>query len=532
MSTVVDLQGLNIIGLNGFFQEGEENVLLAEDTSPQVKNDISRRALANFDADRNPEIMEMLSSKRADHPILREDPERRARWDFTFKGDKRFAGGQNSYIRRGTEVVMDNMLAHLVNDYFPSRFGQSPRIRSAQQFLETVTTSNIEPFPRFAIPLVRRAIPELLYNSLFNVLPVPTLDVKIPYLKRRYGQNHAGGAVINNELWPYAGSTFDQHYGGGRVTGESIGTTTAGPDTFNLSFGPTYAHKIYAGGVLLASTAYAVSVGTGPGGVDQIVITDTLQPRAITATYDNRTEGTPGRSLSLSVELADLPGDTLSMSSSYTLEAALRMQSYYNLTMLAELMNSLGDELYQQIDGIALNECLDQATAGDSTFDITGYLPGDTNSSDRKAYDEKLFRALVSASQDLFELHRRWPTFLVCGTGFGERLMNLEMFNTSPVNNNPGQFSIDQRTKLLGVLGNRWMVYQNPKLPSNRGFMGWPSTSPFHMGYVLTMFLPLFTTPEIWKSDASGERAQGAFVMCGHHMVDPLQYSTVTLQNA
>lgn len=531
----MQFEDINVEGLNGFFDEGEENLLQQESTPAHVKESISRKAYANYNPAKSPELLELLREREHIPSFLMEDEARRERWDWAFRS-KQFNENKNGLLRRATEVVMDNTWQYLATEYLQDQrfLHMSPR-----QFFENITTASFDTFVRSALQVVRRLVPRLLYTNLFNVIPTTQPNTKVPFLKRKYGETHTGAShAAGDELWPYNGSGYDYYYAGARKVGEAVGTGDGATTDFDLGFSPTYAHKIYIDGVLqVLTTDYTISTGTGTGGVDEVSFT--AAPgigEVITATYDNQVEGTAGREIDVTVDLEEIEGDVMKLKTSWTLEAEQNLRAYYGINAPSEFPRILSEEIYQAFDGVVMQDAINEATAGDTVFDATAYLGGDTSSADRKAYDRKLYDALVTSSQDLYELHGRWPTFIVAGLGVAEALMKLEHFHANPANNirsmqNDGRFDLEQRA-LRGFVGNgRWILYQSSKIPTNRALLGWPSTSPFMMGYVITVFLPFFVTPPIWKDDASMSRAQGAMARVGRKMIDSTQYSTLTVQN-
>jgi len=543
----IDLSSIEgVKGFDGFFQEGAKEVLLAENTNADTRDQIACESYFNYDPENSPELMEALGEYEQftnKQDWLFEHPRRRRKWAFLFQKGQTFKGGKNALVRRVTESCLDTTWMTLVQ-----HLEQLEGVRSArralslgpQKFMETIGTSHIDPFVRNALPVTRRAVPATMFRSLFQVVPVRQPSSKYPFLKRRYADAHVGGqhGLIGNaadaEVWPYNATNLNRYYAGGRISGQLVGTGNGATTDFDLSYTPTYNHQVYLNGVLQTS-GFTINAGAGTGGVDQLSFT--VAPGAaveVRVTYDTQQEGQVGRKMDLTIELFDIDVQNMWLSASSHLFAEQDAQAYHGVNLNSEIPRMLREEIYTRIDAQSTNDCLNKANAGDTQFDVTGYLPGDTDSAARRHYDKRIYEAIVESSQDLFELHRRWPTYIACGSGFAERLLKLEEYIAAPQSmSNARELRTEQRVN-LGSIGGRWKIYQDPNLPANRAFLGWRSSSPFYVGLVITMFLPFYITPKVWKnSDDAPNLVSGRTGVCryGRVMVDDTQYSTMTLQN-
>lgn len=528
-------EGENLLNLEGIssdlFESDEQFAAFQDQSTPvAVREKIAKTAFSNFTVQRGGELEERMRHMNYMPEYLFEKDQRRAYWQPFFQGDA-FRGNKNALLRRATEVVYENTLAELqaqYGDQCPQLFTMHP----AELLQENTLQTNITPFVTSSLRVVRRLVPQLLYKSLFNVVPVSQPDTKIPFEKRIYDETIVGGATSGDEIHPYSGSTWDPYYAGARVYGEAVGTGDGGTTVFDLGRGNAVeaSLEVYVDGTL---TSVTFGDGTGTGGLDAITfaVAPTLG-QVITANYDVTSEATAGKKIRLQMDLLNVSGEILKLTHIWSLEAEQDARAYYRLNMLARNPEMLSQEIYQTIDAVTMLQVLNEATGGTAVFDSAGYLPGDNTSTAQKDYERRLYESMVAVSQDLFETHRMWPTYFVCGVGIGERLMNLEQFTAAPQAGSGmeshSRMQIQQRV-LLGTIGNRWKVYQNPKLPANQGFFGWPAASPFRSNYVVTMFIPFFITPRIWNSNIDFTSGQGAMCRMGRKMIDGSQFGTLTV---
>ncbi|MCK4500858.1 hypothetical protein KAU11_10185 [Candidatus Babeliales bacterium] len=177
---------------------------------------------------------------------------------------------------------------------------------------------------------------------------------------------------------------------------------------------------------------------------------------------------------------------------------------------------------------MALNQVLNEAGAGNVSFDATAFLAGDTSTSERRDYQRGIWDSVVEGSQMIYEYHRQWPTWIVAGSDVATKLMQLEEFGMTA--RGDAMNTAGQRSE-LGTLGNRWVLHQDPNLPAGKAIMGFKSTSPFQMGYVQTTFLPFYSTGDMDATDASFNRTKGVMYRGGRGMVDATQYASLTVTN-
>lgn len=501
---------------------------LNESNENPVQRTIQYREIqTNATLDESSAFAQLLKERDALPAHLIEDRARRARWARMFTGEK-YKGNKNSAVRRATEIVLDNVWRECVTEYSPM-MPELRRMDPVKMLLENTTTSTIAAFVTTALRTARRWVPEVMYNNLVGVIPTTQPDTKVPFLKRIYDNSVVGGATAGNEVHPYAGSSYDSHYSGSKVYGEPLGLGDGGTQNFDMARSPTYNHEVYIDGV--PTTAFTVGVGAGGGGVDRIQFAaPPALNQILVVNYDTMQEGDAAHRLRMQLDMMDVNSDFLSLGHIWSLKAEQNMTAYHGLDVLSENLTMLAEELNQTLDSSVLMQILNQATGAAATFDSAGYLPGDTTSEARKAYERRLYDKMVEVSTDLFDLHRVWPTYFACGTGLAERLRKLENFTVADraySGMESGGRMVTQQRSMLGVVGNSWMIYADPKLPTNKGFFGWPGMPPYRTNFALTMFLPFWISPRIWNSTLNLESGQVAVMRCGRKMVDGTQFGTL-----
>lgn len=511
-------------GVKDYFGEGAFEVWQDPNASVFDRMRAQREAYSNMTVTPDSVMHERLRAAGARPDYLYEDQGRRARWAHTFRAPA-FQGDRNALLRRGAEVVLDNVWSDAVmawGDRYPELNRMTPR-----DLMENTTTAVIAPQVTVQLAIARRLVPDLLFNTLFTVIPIAQLDAKVPFLKRKYDTTITGGATTGNEIFPYSGANYDAAFSGGRVYSFALGTGTGGAQNFDLDRTPTYAHKVYVDGVLqVLTTDYTIGVGAGAGGVDRVqFVAAPALSTVLTCTYDARTEGANANKVRLEMELIDVEHEEHVLGHIFSLKAMQSMNAYFAINMLTENPLMLQQEIYKMIDTLTLTHVHREASGTAANFSITGFLPGDTTSTARKDYNRTVYDKMVDVHQGLYQTYRMVPQYFVCGSTLGGRLMKLEDWRAAP-GAAPGRMQVQQRT-LLGTVGDRWLVYQSPDLPADEGFFGWPTLIPYQTNYVITMYNPFFLSPQIWDSALSTNSGQFAQVLMGRKMIDSGQFGTL-----
>jgi len=523
---------MDIEGLKPFFEGDSFNAFQQQSTDVKTREKIGRSVLSNMTVDRGSEFDERMREIQYQPAYLYENERRRQFWAPLFTSEA-YKGRKNALLRRGAEIVLDNVWTEIRRQYAdiaPHIVNQHP----IEFLMENTSTSNIASFVTVALAQARRLIPAMLFRSLFQVIPVTQPDVKVPFYKRKYDTTVVGGATADTEIHPYAGSNFDPYFAGARVYGEQVGEGDAIETDFDLDRHPTYDHVVYVDGVeQTLTTDYTIGDGTGAGGVDQILLVVAPADGAvIECTYDVRQESDAANKVTYTMELLDVTGEEMTLAHIWSLKSEQDAAAYYRLNMMAENPAMLSEELYQAFDAAVLTQVLNQAGGTQAIFDASGYLPGDTTSQARHFYDKKIYHKMIEASQSLFATHRQWPTYFVGGVGITTRLMKLEEFTAAP----QAQAGLESNTRaqiqqrvLLGTIGDRWTVYQSPRLADTQGFFGWPAINPFRSNYVITIFMPFFITPRVWNQTLNLESGQAAQARVGRRMIDDTQFATMAV---
>lgn len=518
---------LDINTAKDFLSNEEFKAFDSEKTDVKQRVQLQNKINNNYDASADPKILEIFGATDNLPAHMREDGNRRARWDWCFQSEG-FAGNRNVNIRRSTEIALDNVLKNLIESHPYLRMNKSVYGQmTPQQFQEAMTSSAVDPFLTQVLPLARQIVPQLMFRSLFKQFSVKQPDTKIFSLQRNYGETVAGGATAGSEVWPYNSANRDAFYSGGRVYGEPIGTGDGATVNFDLARAGTATHEVYIDGVL--TTAFTVGVGAGAGGVDRIQFT--VAPaltEVLTCTYDNQVEGVRGRDIDLTLRETQVDGEVIKLRGAWTEILSQNASAYHNLSISAEYNVALAEEILQDLESHALNQVLAEAGAGNVNFDNAGFLAGDITSSSRRAYQKGVWDSIVEASQLIYEYHRQWPTWIVAGTDLATKLMQLEEFGVAA--DGQAMMGTEQRRQ-LGTIGRRWELHQNPNMPANQAILGFKSAQPFQMGYVMTTFLPFFSTGDMNATDASFNVAKGVMYRGGRKMIDSTHYSSLTVTN-
>ncbi len=193
----------------------------------------------------------------------------------------------------------------------------------------------------------------------------------------------------------------------------------------------------------------------------------------------------------------------------WTLEAEQDWRSQYKLDVENEMIPELGDELARNLD----RKILDALVAGIATtinWNPTGYLGGDTTTTNQRSYRRGIYDAVVDA--------RAWimnnkagadragvDYWLVMNPNVWARFAKLEDYNMSPV-------TIDTKAALNhryeGIMNGMYKCYVTPEIADNQILMGIKGGWKYAVGY-FAPYVPLYTSPKYIINDDFTQFARG-----------------------
>jgi len=201
------------------------------------------------------------------------------------------------------------------------------------------------------------------------------------------------------------------------------------------------------------------------------------------------------KDLQLKLTSSDVSAVEKALKAKWSIELEQDLQAYHGLSVEAELMAILQQEITIEIDGLILYSMLQGATAGNINWNINGYLGDDKSTWERKEYRKSLFEALVDAGNSIFKKRYRYGTWIV---GHPDAIVRLEKCEDFKYAESDDPYNSQIGRHLVGTLFGRWKVYKDPFWPQPTkllmGYKGatWSDTSAYFSPYI-----PLYTTPLI-----------------------------------
>ena len=476
--------------------------------------------------------------------FLKEDPARRAKWaDITggARGDNHDLyehGVESEYrdkianpamARRMTEIALESTTAFLSQHPSAGGVGKNLRaLKNALEIQEAIDSSAIAPFQKFSLGLVRRVIPKLIADSLVSIQTMQTPSAPLFYLDFLYGTAKAPTAVGDRiDLI----SSRNETYGGARFYDE-VGIGTGAQTTFNAAHAGTLTHQVYFNGVLQTSPGLTVNAGAGPGGVDEFVFA--VAPGngvEVVISYLGYNECDTPRDIDLELTSKNVEAEDHALRAGFTIQTLQNAQAFHDIDVDAELTAAMAQELVAEIDALILFELFPFAGAGNVVFNSGGYLPGDTSTADRKAYDATLYDRINDAANLIWTLRHQMPTWIVGGTDAIKRLENLEQYSSfrSPNPDMSNMSEIRHRVPMGTLGGMQYTVYKDARMPSDKLLLGYKGVDPFHVGYIWAPFVMMYMTDLLPDPSANFKFKRGMMHRAGRCRVDMNLYATVTI---
>lgn len=215
-------------------------------------------------------------------------------------------------------------------------------------------------------------------------------------------------------------------------------------------------------------------------------------------TYADRTPetGTPIPSLKLKLTDSDITAVEKALKAEWSLELEQDLAAYHGLAIEPELMAICQQEIVNEVDGMILYDMLANATAGNVSWNVNGYLTDDLKvTMYKKEYDKTLLDAFTDGSNLIFKKRYRYGSWIIGHPDAVVRLEKMEDFKTIE-GGVPEEFIIGRHQ--VGTLSGKWRVYKDPFWPTaNKFLMGykgatWSDSVAFYAPYI-----PLYTTPLI-----------------------------------
>lgn len=297
---------------------------------------------------------------------------------LTHKWEPVLEGINDNYTRKVTATLLENQAKAIMND-------REKMISESAVGAGTTTVGMLGTFQKFAMPLVRRVYPNLIFNQLGATQPMQGPVSQVFYL----GHNRVSGSTVQNIY-----SKFNMTYRGleaNRIGSASGLAETSNPGTFvgkdgtpldgadgdasGLGYATTTYNDFdvsnvidYAGRAGGPSSTFGGQIASWPDG------TTTL---GWTVSAGERLAGTSIPEISLQIQTQPVTARTRKMRALWTLEASQDLKAYHNLDLEQELTSLLSNELQLEIDRELIEDMRMIAYGvGDTTTAFGGWYPG------------------------------------------------------------------------------------------------------------------------------------------------------------
>lgn len=405
-----------------------------------------------------------------------------------------------------TEGIKDNYLRIVTENLFEN---------TEKWIKEASTTQNVGTFTTYAFPLIRRIFPNLIANQLVSVQPMPMPTAMIFYLDFKYGTDIA--PTTAGDRMDYQAGKFNPYYGTGARGEIATGTVDGVNTTFSTKYAPIDPNSL----VVYVDSAQA-SVASVDGTTGQFTLTTApASGSTVTVDYNFAHEGQDlAGEIEFEITSDSVTAEQKRLKAKWTLEAQQDLYAYHGLNAETELVAMLAYELKREIDRMIIQDILNNTTENinwSSTYDSnSGYS--------RKEWDETLYHAIVDAETAIYKKRLVKPNWIVASPDVCARLEKISGFR---LEGGIEGGTIVKGANLYGTLKNKYRVFSDPEMPSNKLLIGYKGNSFFETGYVYAPYVPLYTTPTIVDTDFTPRRA--IMSRFARKLVSNDFYATVTI---
>lgn len=193
------------------------------------------------------------------------------------------------------------------------------------------------------------------------------------------------------------------------------------------------------------------------------------------------------KELSMTMTSTDVTAETRRLKAKWTDEVEQDLRAYFGVEMDSLMVQNLGDEIAREIDQSGLDVLVAGATAGNTNWSETP--SGAYSSLDPKLYAATLWDAMIDSDQLVWEARNRNTTWVVAGATEVNRLRKLgpHKITGGPSGPNSGRSALE----FVGLLDERWEIWQARHFPANTMLMGYRGSDFSDTGAVHSPYLPL-----------------------------------------
>lgn len=439
-------------------------------------------------------------------------------------------------------IERNNMAILLENQY---RFLHSVGRNPDKLLAETTTSVGVGMLDKFAFPIIRSMMPNLIMQEVASVQPMPVPQGQVFYMDIVYGD--AKGAIAKNS------SIFDSRtgvssyadYSKNQVSG--IALTIASNDITGTPALPANQLPVLPGSARIVATlsdgtqivlndngngAWVLVAGTATissgaityttGACTLVIASDNIVSATLQYSYPNEANDNVMQ-VDLQFTSAPVVARVDKLRVRLSLEAIQNMQSLHGIDAQVEAVNAMQQVIGREIDRTGVNEMYKAAGAGSVKWD-KATPPG----VDFQRHKYTIIDSFIAGTNLVYKATRRVrPNWIICGIDVSTVVESLKD-EFVPAG---GALATQSRTgpMKLGTLAGRWEVYVDPDMPSNAWVMGFKGSNFMDAGFVYAPYIPLMVTDPVTLDDFMTR--QGAMTQYGMKVVNSLMFSTGTITN-
>jgi len=442
-----------------------------------------------------------------------------------------------------------------VNGPKKSNIAQLLENQASHMLNEVTLDASAGRFDTVAFPMVRRIFSRLLANEIVSVQPLALPSGLLFYMDARVSTNKVAPAnTANGQAGPTMSdlSAYERFYNNsgqtasfgtgvtfnGTVTGTlGSGSTTDGLISVTVTLGPNFdinkqqssstlrmsavtavvyngTTVVAAGGDVLfynqvqrwgqdlfASQQAAILLDVRPAGIYGANFNAALlQNFTVIPAYEvfNDLEAKSEMS-ELTIRFSSVTVNTITrkMRAHWTPELAQDLEAYHSIDAEAELTALLSEEIAAEIDREIIRDLIKEA-AFEARWDWAGLSNNANFFGTQKDWNQTLITRINEVSAQIHKATLRGgANWVICSAEAGAIFDDLEYFHVDG-SAAPEVEKYNLGIEKIGNLGNRYVVYKDPYLPSSIVLLGHKGNTFLEAGYVYAPYIPLQLTQTIY----------------------------------
>lgn len=467
-----------------------------------------------------------------------------------------------------------------------SNIAQLLENQASHMLNEVTLDSSAGRFDTVAFPMVRRIFSRLLANEIVSVQPLALPSGLLFYMDARVSTDKVAPAnTANGQSGPTfsSNSAYERFYdnrgsdasfgtastasgttlflGSGDSSNGLINTTAALGASFDINKAQSSStlrfvatgSVVYNGTAVVAAggnvTYYAqiqtwgqdlfngqstdIVLDVRPAGTYGSDFNDALlQDFAVTPVYEvfNDLEAKSEMS-ELTIRFSSVTVNTITrkMRAHWTPELAQDLEAYHSIDAEAELTALLSEEVAAEIDREIIRDLIREAMF-ETRWDYAGLQNNANFFGTQKDWNQTLITRINEISAQIHKATLRGgANWVICSAEAGAIFDDLEYFHVA------GSAQAEAEKYNLGIekignLGNRYVVYKDPYLPSNIVLVGHKGNTFLEAGYIYAPYIPLQLTQTIYDPNDFTPR-KGIMTRYAKKMVNNRFYGVIYVDN-